>query len=169
MQKQSFTYRKLGMVFAWGIPLATPFIFCVSHMLEKISGALYWILNIGIMIVLVFVTWRMMNVLPGVKRTGYYWKENGRTVIEFGKKKVLLDSVTELFLTDKHASSQGINLFIRNNGKKIDILSDALDINTNIEDTTFYTMFVQILSENPSLIQNKDIWGNPIDRWYKKE
>lgn len=108
-----------------------------------------------------------MDILPGIKRKGYYWKEDGNTVIEYDGKRIRLNSVTELMLTDKHASSQGINLFILNNGRKIEFLSEALDKKTKIEDTAFYTIFSQVLAENPHLKQEKDVWKEPIDYWYK--
>lgn len=87
-------------------------------------------------------------------------------MIVYDGEKVVLDSVTELFLTDKHAFSQGINLLIRNNDRKIEFLSEALDKDVQIVETTFFTIISQRLAENPQLHQNKDIWNEPIDYWY---
>ncbi|MCQ2567382.1 MAG: hypothetical protein MJ127_03150 [Mogibacterium sp.] len=111
----------------------------------------------------------MMDKLPGIKRKGYYWSENDITVIEYGGRRIVLNSVTELFLTDRHASSGGITLLIRNNGRKIEFLSEALDKGTRPEKTVFFDIYSQILSENPHLKQESDVFGEPIDYWYKAD
>lgn len=167
MQKREFRYRQLRFIVVWMLALGAPFILLVPDLLYRIEGVKYYIVNISIMIVLVFVLWRLMNVLPGIQRKGYYWNENGITVLEYGGRIEKLNQVTELFLSDRHASSQGINLLVRNNGRKIELLSEALDKGTGIEDTSFYNIFSQILAENPHLEQEKDIWGESIDYWYK--
>lgn len=167
MEKKGFTYRNLKFVLIWMLIFGAPFIWLVPVLLEQIKGVMYYVTNVAIMIALAFVLWRVMNFLPGIRRTGYYWKENGVTVIEYGKKKEVLDSVSELLLTDIHASSRGINIFIRNRGKKIEFLSEALNNGTAIEDTVFYNMFSQILAENPHMKLEKDIWGYDIEYWYK--
>ena len=87
-------------------------------------------------------------------------------MIVYDGEKVVLDSVTELFLTHKHAFPQGINLLIRNNDRKIEFLSEALDKDVQIVETTFFTIISQRLAENPQLHQNKDIWNESIDYWY---
>lgn len=87
-------------------------------------------------------------------------------MIVYDGEKVVLDSMTELFLTDKYAFSQGINLLIRNNDRKIEFLSEALDKDVQIVETTFFTIISQRLAENPQLHQNKDIWNESIDYWY---
>lgn len=167
MQKKEFKYRQLKFILIWMLVLGAPFIWFVPDMLSPLGGVAYYMVNTLIMIIVVFVIWRLVNVLPGIQRTGYYWKENGKTVLEYGGKKERLDSVTELFLTDRHASSQGINLFVRNNGRKIEFLSEVLDRVTSVEDTSFYNIFYQVLTENPQLEQEKDIEGELIDYWYK--
>ncbi|MCQ2564040.1 MAG: hypothetical protein MJ128_06100 [Mogibacterium sp.] len=70
-------------------------------------------------------------------------------------EKVVLDSVTELFLTDKHAFSQGINLLIRNNDRKIEFLSEALDKDVRIVETTFLLLFHRDLLKILSSIRIK--------------
>ena len=167
MQKREFRYRKLRFILVWMLVLGAPFILFVPDLLSRIEGIAYYIANTLIMIVVVFVLWRLMNILPGIQRMGYYWKENGVTVLEYGGKKEILNSVTELFLTDRHALSQGINIFIRNSDRKIELLSEALDKETSIEETTFYNIFSQVLAENPQLVQEKDVFGESIDYWYK--
>lgn len=87
-------------------------------------------------------------------------------MIVYDGEKVVLDSVTELFLTDKNAFSQGKNLLIRNNDRKIEFLSEALDKDVQIVETTFFTIISQRLAEKPQLHQNKDIWNESIDYWY---
>ena len=63
----------------------------------------------------------------------------------------------------------GINIKIKNHGEKIEFLSEMIRNDTDIEDTPFYNLYSQILAENPQLEQEKDIWGNPIDYWYKSK
>ena len=109
-----------------------------------------------------------MNTLPGIKQKGYYWKENGKTVIAFKNSVITLNSVTEIFLTDRHAFSRGVNLLIRNDGKKIEFLSEAINRDVKIEDTVFYNIYSQVLAENPQLEQEKDLEGQSIKYWYKK-
>ena len=84
MQKREFGYRQLKFIVVWMLVLGTPFILFVPDLLARIEGVAYYIVNTLIMIVLVFVLWRLMNVLPGIQRKGYYWKENGITVLEYG-------------------------------------------------------------------------------------
>ena len=84
MQKREFGYRQLKFIVVWMLVLGTPFILFVLDLLARIEGVAYYIVNTLIMIVLVFVLWRLMNVLPGIQRKGYYWKENGITVLEYG-------------------------------------------------------------------------------------
>lgn len=166
MQKREFRYRQLKFILAWMLVPAAPFILFVPDLLTPIEGAAYYIANTLIMAVVVFGLWRLMNALPGIQRKGCYWKENGITVLAYGGRTEKLNAVTELMLTDGHASSQGINLLIRNNGRKIGFLSEALDKGTDIKDTSFYNI-AQVPLENPQLEQEKDINGDPIDCWYK--
>ena len=84
MQKREFGYRQLKFIVVWMLVLGTPFFLFVPDLLSRIEGVAYYIVNTLIMIVLVFVLWRLMNVLPGIQRKGYYWKENGITVLEYG-------------------------------------------------------------------------------------
>ncbi|MCF0132874.1 MAG: hypothetical protein HUJ72_03300 [Blautia sp.] len=79
-----------------------------------------------------------------------------------------MDAVEEIFLTGKYSLTKGIILRIHNNGKKIELPSQMLRDNEDISDTAFYTLFQQLLAENPQLKQEKDIHGNLIDCWYKK-
>lgn len=76
-------------------------------------------------------------------------------MIVYDGEKVVLDSVTELFLTDKHALSQGINLLIRNNDRKIEFLSEALDKDVRIVETTFLLLFHRDLPKILSSIRIK--------------
>ena len=110
MQKKEFKYRQMKYVVVWMLVLGAPFVLFVPDLLSQIDGTVYYIVNTLTMIFIVFVLWRLVNILPGVQRTGYFWKENGITVIEYGSKRAILNSVTELMLTDRHVSSQGINL-----------------------------------------------------------
>lgn len=169
MNKTEFTYRKLNVILIWMLILGAPYIWFVPDLLSPIKGWAYYAANILITIAAVFVLWRMMDCLPGIKRKGHYWKENNTTVIEYGGRKIALNAVEEILITNMHASSRGINLFIRNNGKKIEFLSETLDKSAKTEDTMFFKIFSQILSENPHLKQEKDIFGDPIEYWYKAD
>lgn len=150
MQKREFRYRQLKFILAWMLVLAAPFILFVPDLLSPIEGAAYYIANTLIMAAVVFGLWRLMNVLPGIQRKGCYWKENGVTVLAYGGRTEKLNAVTELMLTDRHASSRGINLLIRNNGRKIEFLSEALDKGTDMKDTSFYNIYAQVLADPPS-------------------
>ena len=86
-------------------------------------------------------------------------------MLAYGGRTEKLNAVTELMLTDRHASSREISLLIRNNGRKIEILSEALDKGTDMKDTSFYNIYAQVLAENPQLEQEKAIDGDPIDYW----
>ncbi len=167
MQKKEFIYRSRPFILVWMLIFAGPYILFVPDFLGKIEGPLYYIVNTLLTIFIVFLLWKVMNNLPGIKRKGYYWKENGTTVIEYKGRMKKLDSVTELYLTEKGTFSRGISLLIRNNEEKIEFLSEKLNKNTIIEDTSYYNMFAQIHAENLHLKQEKDIWGESIDYWYK--
>ena len=58
-------------------------------------------------------------------------------MLAYGGRTEKLNAVTELMLTDRHASSRGISLLIRNNGRKIGFLSEALNKGTDMKDTSF--------------------------------
>lgn len=167
MQKKEFKYRQMKYVVVWMLVLGAPFILFVPDLLSQIDGTVYYIVNTLTMIFIIFVLWRLVNILPGVQRTGYFWKENGITVIEYGSKRAILNSVTELMLTDRHVSSQGINLLIRNNGRRIEFLSEPLDKGSSIDSTSLYNIFSQVLNENSRLKMENDSDGEPIDYWYK--
>ena len=165
--KKEFSYRKFWVVMLWAILILVPGMFFMPDFFEKADGILYYALNILITIVALFIFWRLTDYLPGIKMTGCYYRENGRTVLEYGGEKKILDNVEELMLTDRQASSRGIDLMIRNNGEKIDFLSEALSEDIDIETTVFYDIFTQVLEENPQLEIVKDIWGEDTDYWYK--
>lgn len=167
--KTEFTYRNLEIILIWMLIFGAPYIWFVPDLLLWINGIAYYVINTLLTIVLVFVLWGMMDKLPGIKRKGYYWRENDTTVIEYGRHRVVLDSVTELLLTDRHASSGGINLLVRNDRKKIEFLSEVIDKGTSPEETAFFDIYSQILAENPHLKQEKNIYGEPIDYWYKAD
>ena len=167
--KAEFTYRNIKIVLIWMLVFGAPFIWLVPDLLIWINGVTYYVINTLLTIVLVFALWRMMDSLPGIRRKGYYWKDNNITIVEYGRKRVVLNSVSELFLTDRHAASRGITLLIRNNGLKIELLSEAVDKGTSPESTVFFDIFSQILAENPNLKQEKDIYGEPIGYWYKAD
>lgn len=168
MQKKEFSCRNLKIILVWMVTLGGPFIWFVPELLSNLRGASYYMANAAIIIVVVFILWKLMNTLPGIKQKGYYWKENGKTVIAFKNSVITLNSVTEIFLTDRHAFSRGVNLLIRNDGKKIEFLSEAINRDVKIEDTVFYNIYSQVLAENPQLEQEKDLEGQSIKYWYKK-
>ena len=169
MQKNTFKYRSMKFVLLWMLIIGVPFIWFITDFLEVLGDPYYLIANVVIMIAFVFVLWSVVDKLPGVNKKGTYYKENGVTVIEYGNNKDYLINVTEIFLSDKHLTSQGINLSIKFDGKEIEFLSEKLSKSTEISDTDFYGVFVQVLAENPFLVQEKDIHGEPIEYWYKLE
>lgn len=134
-------------VVVWMLVLGAPFVLFVPDLLSQIDGTAYYIVNTLTMIFIIFVLWRLVNILPGVQRTGYFWKESGITVIEYGSKRAILNSVTELMLTDRHVSSQGINLLIRNNGRRIEFLSEPLDKGSSIDSTSLYNIYERTMSK----------------------
>ena len=103
MQKKEFSCRNLKIILVWMVTLGGPFIWFVPELLSNLRGASYYMANAAIIIVVVFILWKLMNTLPGIKQKGYYWKENGKTVIAFKNSVITLNSVTEIFLTDRHA------------------------------------------------------------------
>ena len=149
--------------------LGVPFIIIVPEILDRMLGASYYFVNTAVMLIVVFLIWQLTDILPGIQRDGCYWKENGRTILAYEGCTETLDSVTEIFLSDRHAFSRGINLLIRNRGKKIEFLSEALDADTNMECTAFYPLCAQILAENPQLTAEEDVFGEKTDYWYKKK
>lgn len=157
--RKQFIYRRFWVVMLWALLILVPGNIFMPDFFEKADGILYYALNILITLAALFVFWRLSDYLPGIKMTGCYYRENGRTVLEYGGEKKILDNVEELMLTDRHASSRGIDLMIRNNGEKIEFLSEALNEDIDIETTVFYDMFTQILEENPQLEIVKNIWG----------
>ncbi len=162
MEKKSFRYRNRIIAIIWilvvGIPLV---LFLPEIILSSFAG------NIIVSIGLVFFLWRNINKLPGVSKVGYYGKGNGVTQIEYAGKSLRLNHVNSIFLSDKSTISQGVILQIQNNGKKINFLSAHMTKSDKVEDTDLYTIFVQILAENQSLVQEKDLQGEPIKYWYK--
>ena len=97
-----------------------------------------------------------------------YWKEDDITIIEYGENRVRLYEITEICLC-KSPIPRRVILQIRNNGENIKFLSERFEENFSMEDTDFYHLYAQILAENPHLIQEKDVWGEPIEYWYKAD
>ncbi len=149
--------------------LGIPFALMIPDFLDWIPGILYYVINSLSTLIVVFIIWRMTDFLSGVQKTGYYWKENGRTVLSYDGQTEILDSATELFLSDRHVFSRGINLLIRNRGKKIEFLSESLEADTTIHTTAFYRLFSQVLDENLQLTAEEDVFGEKTDYWYKKK
>ena len=168
MSKRSFIYRSKKFIYIWCILIGLPFIFLFTDGFAFLNDKAYFAFNVIGTIVVVLLIFRFIDILPGIKRTGYYWKENGRTIIEYNGNTIPMDAVEEIFLTGKYSLTKGIILRIHNNGKKIELPSQMLRDNEDISDTAFYTLFQQLLAENPQLKQEKDIHGNLIDCWYKK-
>lgn len=162
MEKKPFRYRNRIIAIIWILAVGIPLVlFLPEIILSSFAG------NIIVSIGLVFFLWRIINKLPGVSKVGYYGKENGVTQIEYAGKSLRLNHVNSIFLSDKSTISQGVILQIQNNGKKINFLSAPMTKSAKVEDTDLYTIFVQILSENQSLVQEKDLQGEPIKYWYK--
>lgn len=78
-----------------------------------------------------------------------------------------MNHVNSIFLSDKSTISQGVILQIQNNGKKINFLSAPMTKSDKVEDADLYTIFAHVLAENPSLVQEKDLQGEPIKYCYK--
>lgn len=145
----------------WILAVGIPFGLFLPEILGSFAG------NIILSIVLVFFLWRHIDKLPGVSKVGYYGKKNGVTQIEYAGKSLILNHVNSIFLSDKSIISQGVILEIQNNGKKINFLSAPMTKSDKVEDTDLYTIFAQALAENQSLVQEKDLQGEPIKYWYK--
>ena len=69
MQKKEFKYRQMKYVVVWMLVLGAPFILFVPDLLSQIDGTAYYIVNTLTMIFIIFVLWRLVNILPGVQRT----------------------------------------------------------------------------------------------------
>ena len=167
MKRKNFTYSGRTIELIWMLVLSTPFIWFVPELLDFLRNPYYWIVNSSIMCAWVYVLWIIIGKMPGTSKTGSYWREEGVTIIEYGKKKAYLFDITEIFLC-KSPITRRVILLIRNNGEKIQFLSERLEANYSMEDTDFYLLYVQVLEENPHLVQEKDIWGEPIEYSYKR-
>lgn len=166
MEKRNFTYNRRIITLIWMLVLSTPFIWFMPELLDFLSNPYYWIVNSFIMCAWVYVLWIIIGKMPCTSKTGSYWKEDGVIIIKYGKKKVCLFDIAEIFLC-KSSITRRVILLIRNNGKKIKFLSERLEENYSMEDTEFYFLYAQILVENPHLVQEKDAFGEPIEYWYK--
>ena len=167
MVKYSFKYRRMKYILLWMFFLGAPFIWFLPEALEFLANPYYWIINTIAMVLVIFVLWSLMDKLPGITKEGWYWMDDGCIVIEYNARKVYLNNVTELMLTDKHQLSKGINLLIRNDSEKIEFLSEKIGKSTRIEDTDFYQLFSVIRAEFPLLIHETDVFDEPIENWYK--
>ena len=156
MEKKSFRYRNRIIAIIWILVVGIPLALFVPEILSLFVG------NIIVSIGLVFFLWRNINKLPGVSKVGYYGKKNGVTQIEYAGKSLRLNHVNSIFLSDKSTISQGVILQIQNNGKKINFLSAPMTKSDKVEDTDLYTIFAQVLAENQSLVQEKNLQGEPI-------
>ena len=168
MEKKSFTYNRRFIASIWFLVLSIPVIWFVPELLEFIRNPYYWIVNSLIMCAWIYVLWIIIEKLPGTSRTGSYWKEDDITIIKYGENRVRLYEITEICLC-KSPIPRRVILQIRNNGENIKFLSERLEENFSMEDTDFYHLYAQVLAENPHLIQEKDIWGEPIEYWYKAD
>lgn len=168
MEKKHFTYNRRFITLMWFLVLSIPVIWFVQELLEFLRNPFYWIVNSLIMCGWIYVLWIIIEKLPGTSRTGSYWKEDGVTIIEYGENKVYLSGVTEICLC-KSPIPRRVILQIRNNGENIKFISERLAEKFNMEDTGFYFLYAQALAENPHLVQEKDIWGEPIEYWYKAD
>ena len=144
------------------------FYICIVPEILKLSINATWafINNVVAVALIVFVLIGREDKLLGGNKIGYYWKENGRTVIELGRKRILLNQVTELQLVEKKKQHQ---LYIRNNEDNVEITSMIAKKDTRIEDTVLYDLFSQILNENPQLVQEENLDGAPIEYWYTED
>ena len=144
------------------------FYICIVPEILKLSINATWafINNVVAVALIVFVLIGREDKLLGGNKIGYYWKENGRTVIELGRKRILLNQVTELQLVEKKKQHQ---LYIRNNEDNVEITSKITKKDTRIEDTVLYDLFSQILNENPQLVQEENLDGAPIEYWYTED
>ena len=167
MEKRIFIYSGRIIELIWMLVLSVPFIWFIPELLDFLRNPYYWIVNTTIMCAWVYVLWIIISKLPGTSKAGSYYKEDDITIIEYGKKKACLFDVTEIFLC-KSPITRRVILLIRNNGEKIQFLSERLEANYSMVDTDFYLLYVQVLEENPHLVQEKDIWGEPIEYFYKR-
>lgn len=168
MEKKHFTYNRRFITVIWFLVLSTPFIWFVPELLEFLRNPFYWIVNSLIMCAWIYVLWIIIEKLPGTSRIGSYWKGDGVTIIEYGENKVCLSEITEICLC-KSPISRRVILQIKNNGENIKFISERLEKNFSMEDTDFYFLYAQVLADNPHLVQEKSICGEPIEYWYKVE
>ena len=143
------------------------FYICIAPELLRLSrnATFAFIINIVAVALLVIVLIGREDKMMGGNKTGYYWKED-RTVIELGRKRILLNQVTELQLVEKNKQHQ---LCIRNSEDNVEITSMIAKKDTRIEDTVLYDLFSQILNENPQLVQEENLDGTPIEYWYTED
>ena len=118
-EKKQFIYRRQKYILLWMLLLGIPFALMIPDFLDWIPGILYYVINSLSTLIVVFIIWRMTDFLPGVQKTGYYWKENGRTVLSYDGQTEILDSVTELFLSDRHVFPGGSICSSATEGKRL--------------------------------------------------
>lgn len=167
MEKKSFRYRNTKTAVVWIICIGLLIIGLVPAVPNSLSGIAYYALHASITIGIVYVLWHCIDLLPGVNKKGLYIKENGVTRIEFGNRAVLMNQVNKLILSDKRTFSRGVTLTIQNGKCSISFLSEPLSREQGVEDSSLYPLFTQLLAENNSLTQEKDISGESIKYWYK--
>lgn len=168
MEKRNFTYSSRFVTLIWFLALSIPVIWFVPELLDFLIDPFYWIVNSLIMVAWIYVLWIIIDKLPGTSRTGSYWEEDGVTIIEYSKNQACLSAVTEICLC-KPLITRRVILKIKNNNENIIFLSERLEENFSMEDADFYHLYDQVLAENPHLIQEKDVWGEPIEYWYKED
>ena len=130
MDKKQFKYRDRDNGFIWTFVFMIPIIYTMVAvcplLLKKLNSWTYisisqditnimlGILEGIIIMIMLSLIWRIVNVLPLVVKTGYFWKEEENVVIEYNKKKVVLDNITELYYENRDLIEHGVRLYIRN-------------------------------------------------------
>lgn len=168
-QKKEFTYLNKRIREIYYLVFGLPIALFIPATIEWLEGPLYWIVNFIMLMAIMLIAGLISGTdkLPRVKRKGHYWKEDGRTAIETEKYKVVLDDVREIYISDRSNLTKSVLFSIKNGDKEYEFMSEVLK-SKDMEDTSFYNMFGQILAENPSLEQEKDIFKEPIPYWYKR-
>ena len=138
------------------------------------SVLLYWIVDLVLLVVLVAIWYRFAFKVPGVRCTAYTWVEEGTTRLQTKKDGEVMEltKVEDIFMSEPSTierlwGQKSLMLAIKNGGQKVVMISLPMDKDLDLRDTVFYALFMHLRDNNPQLVQEKDIKGQPIEFWYR--
>jgi len=167
-----FRYQKYWIRNGLFIPFLIA-LFVLNDSLDGLfrSSTWYFVICTAICILLLVLVYRITAGMEQLyMRKGTCIAQDGTFTVRMGNRVTTIKNVREVMLFERSIWSSKFSLFqVKGDGGRIAVYGAPFAEGETLDESELYRVLEYVLSDNPDLVQETDMNGNPIEYWYTRK